>query len=200
MASEEEGGGVPAARAEAKAALPPGWTLQRADEELWSAPGGGLSTWGASAIGPAREVQMALALTHAEAYRALGRRLRGELQVTEAWAPPVPPGKRGVVSRLLFGGGDEPYDDPADEVARQELLATLPPGWRFDRTNSETHGVPGAKMTPHCAIAAGPDGEVAMAISLDRRSALRHLARRLRGELEVTEAWAPPAYTGSAEE
>ena len=198
MGSEESG--VPAARTEAYRALAPEWQLQKADDDGWNVPGGWIRTWAASAIGPGREVQMAIALGHAEAYRALARRLRGELPVTEAWAPPVPPGKRGLLGRLLYADRGEPHEDPEVEAARQEVLAALPPGWRFDGTSSDTHGVPGAKLTPHAAVAAGPDGEVAMAMSLDEPSALRHLARRLRGELEVTDAWAPPAYTGTAEE
>ena len=45
-----------------------------------------------------------------------------------------------------------------------------------------------------CGVAAaeGPNGELELAVACDKAGAYTALARRLRGDLETTEAWSPP--------
>ena len=79
------------AKEEAAAALPAGWQLVEEDREGFLLVGTttiGLDVWAAAAEGPGGELELAVACTKAGAFRALGRRLRGDLPTAEAWAPP----------------------------------------------------------------------------------------------------------------
>jgi hypothetical protein len=77
------------ARAEAESALPEGWRLDDSDREHYQTGEHGFNSWAAFAAGPGGEVVAAVALTEAESWRQLARRLRGDLEVTEGWAPPL---------------------------------------------------------------------------------------------------------------
>ena len=82
------------ARAEAEAALPGGWTLVGSDRETFNVWGDDdehwdLQIWAAVAQSPHGEQAAAIALTEADAYRSLARRLRGELAEAPAWGPPT---------------------------------------------------------------------------------------------------------------
>jgi hypothetical protein len=74
---------------EAEAALPEGWRLGDTDREHYMTGEHGFNSWAAFAAGPAGEVVAAVALTESEALHQLARRLRGELEVTDGWAPPL---------------------------------------------------------------------------------------------------------------
>lgn len=59
--------------------------------------------------------------------------------------------------------------------------------------DSERYGVfKDARFEAFAAVARGPSGEVAVVVSLDESTAYRELPRRIRGELDPTDAWAPP--------
>jgi hypothetical protein len=89
MRSESLGPAVSQARTEAEQELPDGWKIAEADHENFSAGDHSLSVWGAFAEGPGGEVAVAVGLTQEKAYRQLARRLRGDLDVSEGWAPPL---------------------------------------------------------------------------------------------------------------
>jgi hypothetical protein len=80
---------VATAREEAEQELPSGWKVVEADYENFSAGDHSLGVWGAFAEGPGGEVKVAVAVTQAEAYRQLARVLRGDLDVSDGWAPPL---------------------------------------------------------------------------------------------------------------
>jgi hypothetical protein len=77
------------ARAEAESALTEGWRLADTDREHYQTGEHGFNSWAAFAAGPGGEVVAAVALTEAESLRQLARRLRGELDVTDGWSPPL---------------------------------------------------------------------------------------------------------------
>lgn len=82
-----------AARADAEGTLPHGWKLAEEDREGFLLPGPqtqiSLDVWAAAAEGPNGELELAVACDKAGAYTALARRLRGDLETTEAWSPPT---------------------------------------------------------------------------------------------------------------
>ncbi len=90
---------VDAARAEAEAALPVGWTLAEEDREAFHLVGAdrdiSLDVWAAAAEGPGEALELAIACDKAGAFRALAARLRGDLPTSDAWSPPP-----GFVERL----------------------------------------------------------------------------------------------------
>ena len=86
---EERDPELEAARADAEAALPDGWQLVGTDRESFSWLEPNVTVHGALASGPGSQHAVALALTEAEAYRQLARRLRDELEVSDGWAPPL---------------------------------------------------------------------------------------------------------------
>ena len=90
---EEEDPQLAAARADAEGALPPGWTLAEEDREGFLLVGKdvqiSLDVWAAAAEGPDGELELAVACEKAGAYRALARRLRGDLPTEDAWSPPL---------------------------------------------------------------------------------------------------------------
>jgi hypothetical protein len=82
-----------AARADAESALAEGWKLAEEDREGFLLAGPqtqiSLDVWAAAAEGPNGELELAVACDKAGAYIALARRLRGDLEETDGWAPPV---------------------------------------------------------------------------------------------------------------
>jgi hypothetical protein len=90
---KEEHPNLVAARADAEGALPEGWKLAEEDREGFLLPGPhtqiALDVWAAAAEGPNGELELAVACDKAGAYIALARRLRGDLEETDGWAPPV---------------------------------------------------------------------------------------------------------------
>jgi hypothetical protein len=90
MRAESLGPAVSQARSEVEQELPSGWRIVECDRERFSAGDHSMDVWGAFAEGPGGEVAVAVALTQAEAYRQLARRLRGDLDVSDGWAPPLP--------------------------------------------------------------------------------------------------------------
>ncbi|MDQ3993445.1 MAG: hypothetical protein M3265_01445 [Actinomycetota bacterium] len=80
-----------AARADAEGALPEGWSLAEEDREGFLLVGPhtqiALDVWAAAAEGPNGELELAVACDKADAFTALARRLRGDLETTDAWAP-----------------------------------------------------------------------------------------------------------------
>jgi hypothetical protein len=82
---------IEVAEREAAAALPDGWELDSPDGERFRLPGAPLQTYALAAGEPGEEAVLVVAVGKANAYRQLARRLRGELESAEAWAPPVPP-------------------------------------------------------------------------------------------------------------
>jgi hypothetical protein len=83
-------------------------------------------------------------------------------------------------------------EDVELELAREEAQGALPEGWRLGDTDREHYQTGEHGFNSWAAFAAGPGGEVAAAVALTEADALRQLARRLRGELEVSDGWAPP--------
>jgi hypothetical protein len=80
------------ARADAEAALPEGWKLAEEDREGFLLVGRttiALNVWAAAAEGPNGELELAVACDKPGAYTALALRLRGDLETTEVWAPPL---------------------------------------------------------------------------------------------------------------
>ncbi|MFN2524804.1 MAG: hypothetical protein ABR505_00845 [Actinomycetota bacterium] len=78
-----------AATEEATSALPAGWSLGRSDHERYLAGSKKLDTYSASAVGPAGEAIIAIALDEAAAYRLLAQRFRGEAEESTGWIPPA---------------------------------------------------------------------------------------------------------------
>jgi hypothetical protein len=80
-----------AARADAESALPERWQLVGDDKEGFLITGEGfeftLNVWAAAAIGPNGETEVGVACDKPGAYIALGRRLRGDLEQSDAWSP-----------------------------------------------------------------------------------------------------------------
>jgi len=83
-------------------------------------------------------------------------------------------------------------EDVELELAREEAQAALPEGWRLGETDREHYMTGDHGFNSWAAFAGGPGGELAAAVALTEAESLRQLARRLRGELEVTDGWSPP--------
>lgn len=189
MPNDEDEHEVELAEQEAAAALPEGWELGLPDGERFRLPGGFVQTYAVTAEGPGDEATLVVAVGKANAYRQLVRRLRGELDVAEGWAPPVPPLPPDPVETEFLG----PYgNEPEVREALDELVRALPEGWQLYEADRERFRLPGRKLETFGVSAVGPGGEAALAVGVGEAGAYRQLARRLRGELEVTDAWAPP--------
>jgi hypothetical protein len=95
----------------------------------------------------------------------------------------------------LFGRKD---DDPDLVAARADAEGALPDGWKLAEEDREGFllGGPETQITLDvwAAAAEGPNGELEPAVACDKIGAYHALARRLRGDLETTDAWAPPAH------
>ncbi|HEX2111570.1 MAG TPA: hypothetical protein VHF67_08450 [Gaiellaceae bacterium] len=180
---------VEVAEQEAAAALPAGWELEPLESERFRLPGGSVQTYAAAAHGPDEEAALVVALRKADAYRELVRRLEGELEIAEGWAPPVPPLPPESVESGFVG----PYEEEPEVIeALDELTRALPEGWQLYEVDRERYRLPGRKLETFGVSAVGPGGEAALVVAVGEAGAYRQLTRRLRGELEVTDAWAPP--------
>jgi hypothetical protein len=93
----------------------------------------------------------------------------------------------------LFGGSE---DNPNLVAARADAEGALPEGWRLAEEDRERFLLPGPQtqisLDVWAAAAEGPNGELELAVACDKSGAYTALARRLRGDLETTDEWAPP--------
>ena len=188
-AKELEKAEIASARAEAEAALPSGWRIEFSDLESFTVPTGRLKTYGILAMGPADERKLAVGVGEANAYRQLTRHLRGELPVAEAWAPPLDQAS-GKPRKADFRRYSE--NDPDADAALAELEAGLPSGWTLFYIDRERYMLRGGQLETFGVSASSTGGEAALAIASSEADAYRHLLRHLRGELEISEGWAPP--------
>jgi hypothetical protein len=180
---------VEAARAEAEAALPSGWEIYRSDREKLRVPGGRVVTYAISASGPSDETALVVAVGEANAFRQFAKLMRGELTAAEGWSVPLttidPKPPKGVSIVL-----DE--DDSAVTTAKRELDAALPQGWTLFDVDRERYSFPDAYLEAVAVAVQGAAGEEELVMGIGEAGALRQMARRLRGELEETEAWVAP--------
>ena len=178
-----------AAQAEAEGALASGWEIYRSDSERFRVPSGRVMTYGICAVGPADETALVIAVGEANAYRQFARFMRGELSVAEGWSVPLttidPKPPRGVVVSLDEG-------DPAIAAAKREIDASLPRGWALFDVDRERYFFPSVYLETAAAAVQGTAGEEELVMGLGEAGALHQMARRLRGELEVADAWVPP--------
>ena len=188
-AKELEKAEIAAARAEAEAELPSGWRIEYSDLESFRAPNGRLKTYGILAMGPADERMLAVGVGEGSAYRQLTRHLRGELAVTEAWAPPLDQasGKPGKADFRKYS-----ENDPDADAALAELEAGLPSGWTLFRIDRERYMLLGSQLETFGVAASSTGGDAALAVALTEADAYRQLLRHLRGELEISDGWVPP--------
>jgi hypothetical protein len=180
---------VEAAEREAAAALGEGWEFELPDYERFRLPGALVEVYAVAAHRQERELALVVVVGKANAFRQLVRRVRGDLEVTPAWALPLPflePKRRGE-----FLG---PYNENDEQVvaALRDLQQALPDGWQLYELDRERFRVGGRKLETFAVSAVGAGGDGALVLAVGEASAYRHLERRLRGELEVTDAWAPP--------
>ena len=167
-----------------------GWTLTGTDREVFRLHDADIVTWAAMADGPDGSAMVVVASEdESDAVRALQRRILGDLWPTEGWALPVSRGAPVDPGDTLVFADDE--DDPEVQAAIHEAEAALPPGWALFETDREKYSVGGAKVAAWAVSAVGPNGETAMAMGIGEANAIRQLARALRGDLVVSEAWAP---------
>jgi hypothetical protein len=93
----------------------------------------------------------------------------------------------------LFGHKD---DDPNLAAARTDAEGALAEGWKLSEEDREGFLLSGPRtqiaLDVWAAAAEGPNGELELAVACDKAGAYLALARRLRGDLEETDAWAPP--------
>jgi hypothetical protein len=94
----------------------------------------------------------------------------------------------------LFDRKDE---DPNLVAARADAEAALAEGWKLAEEDREGFLLVGSKtqiaLDVWAAAAEGPNGELELAVACDKAGAYLSLARRLRGDLETTDGWVPPA-------
>lgn len=180
---------VESARAEAEVVLPPGWAINRSDLETFTLPRGRVETYGICASGPQGEKALVVAVGEANAYRQFRLFMLGDLEVAQGWAVPLPPQYDKPRDRTF----DVRHEDDPDVVAaKADLDAAVPPGWKPFDTDRERYFFPDGYLETWAVSAAGPDGQVELVLGVGEAGAFRQLARRLRGELDVQEAWAAP--------
>ena len=177
-----------AARAEAEAALPPGWEIYRSDLESFRVPGGVVKTYGICATGPGDESALVIAVGEANAYRHFARHMRGELESADGWAVPL----TDVEPRRASVSVSVEVDDAPAAAAKRELDEALPPGWDLYDLDRERYSFPSHYIETYAVAVAGPADERELVVGVGKAGALRQMARRLRGELDVADAWAPP--------
>jgi hypothetical protein len=170
--------------------LPEGWTLTGTDREVFRLHDADIVTWAAMADGPGGSAMAVVASAEeSEAVLALRRRILGDLEPAEGWALPVPRSAPLDSDEPTVFADDE--DDPQIRDAVLEARAALPPGWALYETDREKYSVGGRTIAAWAVSAIGPAGEAAMALAIGEAHAIRQLARVLRGELTVSDAWAP---------
>ena len=180
-----------AARAEAEASLPPGWKIYRSDSERFRVPAGHITTYGICATGPSDQHSLVIAVGEANAYRHFARHMRGGLDFADGWAIPLT-NIRPAKPAAIFALGDE---DPDVLAAKQELDQSLPQGWEPYDIDRERYFFPGGYLETYAVAARGPGDEAALVMGVGKAGGLRTLAKRLRGELEIADAWAAPMDT-----
>ena len=166
-----------AAKRDADAALPAGWSLSEADRERYGAGAHGVNAYGTVAQGPGGERFVAIALSKAEAYRAALRAVRGELSAAQAWAAPVP--------ALPAGAKADPSVDPDEDIE-----VPLPADWTLLAVDYESYYTGEQSLPTYGAMAVGPGGKRALAVTRDRDRAVASLVDCIEGRLRVTDAWA----------
>ena len=170
--------------------LPEGWTVTGTDREVFRLHDADIVTWAAMADGPDESAMVVVASEHeSDAIGALRLRIVGDLPPTEGWALPAPAGTPVHPDETTVFADDE--DDPEVREAVREANAALPPGWVLYETDREKYSVGGAKVAAWAVSAVGLSGEAAMAMGIGEANAIRQLARVLRGDLAVSDAWAP---------
>lgn len=170
--------------------LPEGWTIAGTDREVFRLGEADVVTWAAMADGPGGSAMAVVASEdESDAVRALHRRVVGELPPTEGWALPTTAGAALDPQGAMFFADDE--DDPEVRRAIQEAQAALPDGWVLYESDREKYSVGGQHVATWAVVAVGPRGETAMAMGIGEANAIRQLSRLLRGELAVSDAWAP---------
>ena len=176
------------AKTEAADALPPGWQIHVVDPEWFWVPAGKVVTYGISAYGPAGEKALVIAVGEVNAYRQLRRLMRGDLEKTESWAVPlgVPESKTRSATGMVWDEGN-----PEVIAARSALEAELPSGWSVFFTDREKFRFPDGHIKVFAVSVAGPAGEGELVLGLDEAHAYEQMIRRLRGDLDTAEGWAP---------
>lgn len=162
-----------AERARAVAALPPGWSLTTPDRERYGAGKEGLDAYGVVAVGPNGERIIGISLSEADAYRTVLRGVQGDLDDSDAWAPPIPP----------IAGPPKDLSDAPENV-------TLPVGWTMVSVDYESYYTDGQSLPTYGGLAVGPGGERALAVTLDESLAVPRLIDVIEGRLQVTDGWA----------
>lgn len=162
---------IAAAREDAIASIPDGWSVTDPDRERYGTGAEGLAAYGIVASGPGGRRLAALALSKAAAYQTVIKAINGDHPEADAWAPPIP---------------------PAAAHARRPAEADdgmLPSGWVLQGVDREDYRSDGAPLLTYGALAVGPGGERALVVARDKDEAVRRLVDRLEGRLEVTESW-----------
>ena len=163
-----------AARAEALAELPDGWELTNADRERFGAGTDAVVAYGAVATAPDGGAVLGLALSEPEALRAAAAAARGEVPLTDAWAPPV--------ADITTATADVPPDTDG----------RLPLGWTLIALDHESFSASRGSVSTYGALAVGAHGQRALAVARDRSTALERLVDRIEGRLQVSDIGALP--------
>ena len=158
-----------AAREDALAALPAGWDLMKPDRERFGGGTDGVAVFGAAASDPDGRGVLGLGLSQPESLRALAAAARGDTPLADAWAPPV--------SDLSAATANAPANN---DVA-------LPMGWTLIAVDRESFWTRHEPVSAYGALAVGPGGRRALAVALDRATALERLVDRIEGRLPVTD-------------
>lgn len=188
MAASHDDDDAEVAEQEAASILGEEWEFELPDPERFRLPGAVVDTYTVAAHRDGKDAALVVAIGKANAFRQLIRRVHGDLQPAESWAPPLP--LLGEPEPDHFIG---PYDDkdPEVEAALRDVVAALPEGWQMYDVDRERFRVAGRKIEVFAVSAVGAGGDGALVLAIGEATAYRHLARRVRGELETTEAWAP---------
>jgi hypothetical protein len=174
---------------EARSALPAGWTLELPDRERFRLPGREVETYAVGAWGPGGDAFVVMGLEEDGAYRQVVRRMRGELEETEGWAPPIP----SAAERASEPPNPRSFEvESHAEAALEELKAALPSGWVVFDADGERFSAGDRQVVVYAASAVGPNGEAALALGVDQEGAFVQLARAVRGDLEAAEGWSIP--------
>ena len=171
--------------------MPPGWSIYRSDSERFRVPAGHVTTYGICAVGPSGQTSLVIAVGESNAYRHFARHMRDGLDFTDGWAIPLTE-VGGANPSVGFGVESDDRDVLA---ALQELERALPQGWEPYDIDRERYFFPTGYLETYAVAARGPGSEAALVMGVGEAGGLRTLARRLRGELDIAEAWAVPMET-----
>lgn len=161
-----------AAKQDALAALPEGWVLSHPDRERFGSGTDGVAVCGVVTTGPDGQGVLGLALSKPAALRTAAAAVRGEMPLTDAWAPPVSDLSTGTVSAPAHGD------------------AALPIGWSLIDVDRESFSTEWEPVSAYGALAIGPGGRRALAVAQDRATALDRLVDLIEGRLAVTDTCA----------